>query len=128
MLGDHSPERPGIWRACGRSLIENGRCSMQQRRIDGIAVTNDPSDVRGGPVDLSRLDSVEMSHRPFQRDHMAAVVTHDAFRLTSRARRIKDIKGVGGRQGHAIGALSGPNGCPAQRCPIVISLRYYGRL
>ena len=75
---------------------------MQQRRIDDVAVAHHPADVGGGPIDLARLDAVEILHRPFERDHVAAIVAHDALGSSGRSRGVEDVERIGRRDRHAI--------------------------
>src|SRR6266436_3531980 len=49
VFADHTPERTGIGRANRLALIENGRTAVQKRPIDGVAVADDPADVRSRP-------------------------------------------------------------------------------
>ena len=62
-----------------------------------------PADVRGGPEHLARLDAVEVAHRPFQRDHVAAIVAHDALGLAGRARGVEHVERIGRGDRHALG-------------------------
>ena len=80
---------------------------MEQRRVDDVAVAHHPADVGGRPIDLAGLDAVEIFHRPFQRDHVAAVIAHHAFRPAGRARRIKNVERIGGSDRDAVGRLAG---------------------
>src|SRR5262244_1112711 len=73
-----------------------------QRCINDVAVADHPADVGGGPIDLARLDAVEIVHRPFERDHVAAVIAHDAFGPSGRARGVEDVERIGRRHWHAI--------------------------
>src|SRR5215470_10959332 len=60
------------------------------------------TDVGAAPPDLARLDAVEVAHRPFERDHVAAVVAHDAFGPSGRPRRVEDVERIGRCHRHAI--------------------------
>ena len=68
------------------------------------------------------FDAVEILHRPFQRDHVAAVVAHHAFREAGRAGRVEDVERVGREHRHA-----GPRGLArdqrvvARRRPVVVA-------
>src|SRR5437763_2712083 len=102
MLGDDAPKRAGIRRAHRLAFVEDGGAAMQQRRIDDVAVADHPADVGRGPVDLTRVDAVEVLHGPFQRNHVAAVVAHHAFGYSGRARSVEDVEWISRRNRHAI--------------------------
>ena len=117
MLADDAPEGAGVGRADGLAFVHDRRRAVQQRRIDDVAVADDPADVGGGPEDFARLDVVVIVHDPLQRHHVAAVVAHDAFRLAGGAGCVEDIERVGGIDRNALGAESsgfrgGDGGCP----------------
>ena len=75
---------------------------MEQRRVDDVAVADHPANVGGGPVHLTRLDAVEVPHRPFEGNQVAAVVAHHALGPPGGARGVEDVERVGGRDRHAI--------------------------
>src|SRR3546814_3442398 len=85
MVGDHAPEDAGVRRADRLALEQDRGAAMEQRRVDDIGVTDHPADVRGRPVDLARLDAVDVAHRPFERDDVPAVVADDDLRLAGRS-------------------------------------------
>ncbi len=102
--GDDAPEHAGIGRADRLALEDDRRAAMQQRRVDDVAVADDPADVASRPT----------SRRPDRRrrrafiDHLsatsvAAVVAHHALRLARGARGIEDVERVGRGDGHAVG-------------------------
>ena len=99
-----SPARRRRHRACQPACPRRRPSSLRAAaaRAD-VGVAHDPSDIRGGPEHLARLDAVVVPHRHFQRDHVAAVVAHDAFRLPRRARRIEDVERIGRGDWHACG-------------------------
>ena len=74
---------------------------MQQRAIDDVGMADHPADVGGRPESLARLDAEFVPHRPFQRDHVAAIVAHDPLGLAGRARRVDDVERIGGGDRHA---------------------------
>ena len=76
VLGDHAPECAGIGRADRLALVHDRGRAVQQRAVDDVAVADHPADVGAAPPDLARLDAIEVEHRPFQRDQMAAIVAH----------------------------------------------------
>ena len=97
VLGDHPPERAGIGRANGLSFVKDRGAAVEQRRIDDVAVADNPANVGGGPVHLTWLDAVQVPHRPFEGNQMAAVVAHHALGSPGGARCVEDIERVGGR-------------------------------
>ncbi len=105
MIGDHPPERARVRRPDRLALVEHGGTAVQQRRVDDVGVADDPADVGRRPPHLARLDPVDVVHRPFQRDRMATVVTHDPLRPAGGARGVEDVERVGGRHRHALGRL-----------------------
>ena len=102
VLGDHAPERAGVGRAHGLPFVKDRGAAVEQRRVDDVAVADHPADVGGGPVHLPRLDAVEVPHRPFERNQVAAVVAHHALGPPGGARGVEDVERVGGRDRHAI--------------------------
>ncbi len=78
---------------------------MEQRRIDDVGMADHPADIARRPIDLARIGAVEILHRPFERDHVAAIVAHHALGDAGRARGVEDIKRVGGGDGHALAGL-----------------------
>ena len=107
VLGDHAPERAGVRRADRLALVEHRGAAVEQRRIDDVAVADHPADVGRRPPGLARLDAVEVLHRPFQRDHVAAVVAHHALRPAGRARGVEDVERIGGGDRHAVEPIAG---------------------
>jgi hypothetical protein len=85
VLLDHAPEGTGVGRPHRLPLVEDGRAAVEQGRVHGVRVPDGPADVRRGPIDLAGVDVVDVLHRPRERDRVAAVVAHDAFRLTRRS-------------------------------------------
>ncbi len=105
VLGDDAPERAGVRRADRLALVHDRGRAVKQRRIDDVAVADHPADVGGAPPHLARLDVVEILHRPFERDHVAAIVAHHAFRDAGGARGVEDVERIGGEHRHAVGGL-----------------------
>ncbi|OIQ70140.1 hypothetical protein GALL_482510 [mine drainage metagenome] len=92
---------------------------MDQRRVADIAVTNDPANVRGGPEHLARLDTVDVLHRPVQRDKVARRGAHHAFGLAGGAGGVKDIGRVVALDRHAFGGLDAVlEGMPGEIAPL----------
>ena len=94
---------------------------MKQRRIDDVAVADHPADIGAAPPDLPRLDTVEIEHRPFQRDQMAAIVAHHAFGFAGGARRIKNVERIGRQHRHARRGFFCYDRGAAQFGPVVIT-------
>jgi hypothetical protein len=107
VLGDHAPHRAGIGCADRLALVKDRGAAMEQRRIDNIAVAHHPADIGGRPPHLARIDAVEVLHRPFERDHVAAIVAHYALRLAGRAGGINDVERIGGGDRNAVRGLAG---------------------
>ena len=74
---------------------------MEERRVDDVGVADDPADVGSRPVDLARIDPVDVLHRPGERDRVAAVVADDALRLAGRPGGVEDVERVGCFDGDA---------------------------
>ncbi len=121
VLGDHPPERARIRRADRLAFIHDRSRAMEQRAVDDIAVADHPADVGGAPPDFTRLDAVEVEHRPLQRDQMPAIVAHDALGNAGRARCVEDVERIGRQHGHAIGGFPRLDGGLAQVSPVVIA-------
>ncbi len=117
VLGDHAPERAGVGRADRLALVEDRGAAVQQRRIDDVAVADHPADVGGRPAALAGLDAVVVLHRPFQRDHVAAVVAHHALRDAGRAGGVEDVERIGGHQRHRLEHVLAPRPAPRPRSP-----------
>src|SRR5262249_38064361 len=96
VLRDHAPERAGIGCADGLAFVKYGRVSVCQRSINNVKVPDGPAEIGSRPKDLARLDTINILHGPLERDEMSAVITHDAFRNSSRARRVQDVQRIGG--------------------------------
>ncbi len=102
MFRCHAPECAGVRRADGLALEQHRRVAVQQRPVDDVGVTDDPADVGRGPVDLARLDAVDVLHGPVERHRVAAVVAHDALRLAGRAGGVQNVERVGRVDGHTV--------------------------
>ena len=92
---DHPPERAGVRRPDRLPLVEHRRAAVEERRVDDVRVPDDPADVGRGPVDLARLDVIDVRHRPRERDRVAAVVADDPLRLPGRAGGVEDVERIG---------------------------------
>ena len=94
---------------------------MKQRPVDDVAVADHPADVGAAPPHLAGLDAVEIEHRPFQRDQMAAIVAHHAFRFARGARGVEDVERIGREHRHARRGFFRGDGFAAQFGPVVIA-------
>ena len=75
---------------------------MHERAVDDVGMPDHPADVGSGPPHFARIDAVEIFHRPFERDHVAAIVAYHALRPAGRARRVKNVERIGRRDRNAI--------------------------
>ena len=73
-------------------------------------------------------DAVEILHRPLERDHVAAIVAHHAFRDARRARRIENVERVGGGDRHALAGLGVVDRVLPHRAPVMVAARRQLRL
>ncbi len=97
MPGSGSPSIPRV----GRPFVQHGRHPAQQRRVDDVAVADDPADVARGEdrataghrvhraVDAGRIEDVLDRRR--ERDRVAAGVALHALRRAGRAARVEDV-------------------------------------
>ena len=116
VLGHHPPEGAGIGRAHWLALVQYGRAAVDERRIDDVGVADHPADVGRRPIDFARRDAIDVLHRPFERDHVAAIVADDALGLAGGSGGIEDVERVGG--GHrdtGLGAARRPAPSPSPR-------------
>ena len=96
---------------------------MDQRRVHDVAVADHPADVGSSPEHLARGDAIEVLHRPFERDHVAAVVAHDALRPPGRARCVENVERIGRGKRHAVRLLRVLEAVVAQRLPVMVAAR-----
>jgi hypothetical protein len=64
VLGNHAPEGPRIGRADGLALIDNRRRPNDERRVDDVGMTDDPSNIGGGPKHIAGANAVNAFHGP----------------------------------------------------------------
>ncbi len=102
MLGNDAPKSAGVRRADRLAFEQHRRATMQQRRIDDVGVADHPADIGSRPERLARFDAEFVLHRPFEHDHVAAVVAHNAFWLAGRSGCVKNIERVRSLYRHAI--------------------------
>ena len=105
VLRDHAPEGAGVGRADRLALVEDRGAAVQQRRVDDVGMADHPADVGAGPPDFAGVDAVEILHRPFERDHVAAVVAHHALGDAGGAGGVEDVERIGGGDGDALAGL-----------------------
>ena len=122
VLGDHAPERAGVGRADRLALVEDRGAAVKQRRVDDVRMADHPADIGRRPIHFTGFDAVEILHRPFERDHVAAIVAHDALGPAGGAGRIENIERVGRRDRHAIVGRAGINErVIAHRGPVAVA-------
>jgi hypothetical protein len=102
VLRDHPPEHAGIRRSDRLALEQHRGAAAHQRSVHDVGMAHHPADVGRRPVDLPRLDAVDVLHGPLQRDQVPPVITHDALRLAGRARGVEDVERVVGIHRHAV--------------------------
>jgi hypothetical protein len=85
MLGDQPPESAWVGSADRFALVKNRRVPIEKRSIDNVGVAHYPTDVRGGPEDFTRFDTVDIFHTPLERNQMAAIIADDSFGKTRGA-------------------------------------------
>ena len=105
VIGADAPERAGVGRADRLAFVQDRGAAVEQRRVDDVGVADHPADVGARPPDFAGIDAVEVLHRPFERDQVAAIVAHHAFRDAGRAGGVEDVERIGGEHGHAFGGL-----------------------
>ena len=128
VLRDQAPEGAGVGRADRLALVEDRRAAVEQRRIDNVGVADHPADVGARPPHLARRNAVEILHRPLERDHVAAIVAHHAFRDSRGARRIENVERVGGGDRHALAGLGVVDRVLPHRAPVMVAARRQRRL
>ena len=94
MLLDDPPENAGVRRSDRLALEQDRRASGDQRRIDDVGMPDHPADVGCRPVDVTRLDIIDVRHRPLQRHRVPAIVADNAFRLAGGTRGVEDIERI----------------------------------
>ena len=114
MFGNNAPKGAGIGRANRFALIQDGCAAVEERGINNIRMTHNPTHVRRGPVHLAGFDIVYIFHAPLEGDQVSAIVAHDTFWHTGRAGCLQNIEGIGGRDGYAVNRF----GCCHQFRPI----------
>ena len=108
MLGNDAPESARIGCSDGFAFVKNGGASVKKRSIDNIGMADNPADIGGGPENFARFDIVDVLHRPFQGNGMAAVIPHDAFGFARCSRSVQNIERVSrgdGYTGHSLGVF-----------------------
>ena len=121
VLRNHAPERAGIGRADRLAFVEDRRAAVEQRRIDNVGVADHPADIGARPPHFAGSDAVEILHRPFERDHVAAIVAHDALWNAGRARRVENVERIGGGDRHAFAGLGVVDRVLPHLAPVMIA-------
>ena len=103
MLLDDPPEGAGVGRAYGLALEHDRGATVQQGRVDDVGVADHPSDIRGRPVHLARLDIVKVFHCPLERHRVPAIVANGTLGPAGRTGGVEDVKRVSGLDRHAVG-------------------------
>src|SRR4029453_17105574 len=75
---------------------------MEQRTVHAIRVPHRPAQIRRSPVDLARLDPVDVAHAPGEGNEVAAVIAHDALGISGGARGVDDVERIGGEEWNAV--------------------------
>ena len=92
-----SPARTRRHRACPRASLRKGsRCSRGTAAHRRCSCGRLPSRRRKRPSTPHPARHVEVPHRPFESNQMAAVVAHHALGSPGGARCVEDIERVGG--------------------------------
>ena len=107
MLRNHAPESASVRGADGFAFVQDRSVSMEERAIDDVGVANDPTDVGSGPENVTGIDAINIFHRPFKGNGMAAVITDNAFGFAGGAGGVEDVERISGGDGHAIVRLCG---------------------
>ena len=100
---DDRPETIGL-RTIRRPFIHEAGGAALQRPIHDIAMPSDPADVGGTPVGIFFAQVKNIFRREISSHRVATGGVHNAFRLTRRARSVKNVQRVFGieRLGRAL--------------------------
>ena len=128
VLGADAPERAGVGRADRLALVQDRGAAVEQRRIDDVGVADHPADVGARPPHFARADAVQILHRPFERDHVAAIVAHHALGNSGRAGGVENVERIGGGDRHAFGCLGEVDGVLPGFAPVVVAACHEVRL
>ena len=101
MLGNDAPESAGVGRADRLALEQDRGAAGEQRRVDDVGMADHPADIGSGPEHFAGLYAELVFHRPSERDHVAAIVAHDALGLAGGAGGVEDIERIGCGDRHA---------------------------
>ena len=85
VFGYHTPERARVGRSDRLAFVEHRRITIEERRVDNIRMTNDPTHIGRRPVHISRFDAIDVSHGPLQGDDMTGIVPDHTLGLTGRS-------------------------------------------
>jgi hypothetical protein len=116
VLLDDLPPAPAVGRV-RRALVEHLGRPVGQRTVDDVAVTGDPADIGGAPIDVGlgvQVEHVLMGEGRL--GEVAAARVEDALRLAGRARGVEDEQRVLRREslGLVLGVDAGHRLVPPQ--------------
>ena len=119
VLFAHRPEAIIVWIVWNTFEDQRGR-PIKKRSVHDIAVTRDPSDVGGAPVNLARAIVEDVAERCFGPDRVAACRVNDSLGAAGRSRGIENEQWIFCRHG-----LAGAGGFDVGRqlvIPVIPSL------
>ena len=108
-------------RVVERALEHDRRAAGDQRRVDHVAVADDPADVRGRPPDVVRLQPEAPAAHAGDVDLIAAVRVDRQLGLGGRARGGQDERRLVGLHRARCRAVTGPSPRLEERRPSVRS-------
>jgi len=91
IFGNDAPERAGVRCTDRLAFVYHCGVAVEQRGINNIGVSDDPANIRCGPVNIAGLCPVDMGHAPLKRNDAAARVSNHALWLSGRSRRIQNV-------------------------------------
>ena len=119
VFGNDPPKCRCVGRSDRLAFEHHTRVAGKQWRVANVGVAHDPSDVGGGPKDLSGIHSVNVLHRPLQSDQMAGGRPKDAFGLPGRPGGIEDVRGMRSFDRDAVGGFRAGNElAPVEIAPV----------
>ena len=94
MLFYNAPERTRIRGSDRFAFKEYGCAALEQGPVNNVAMTNNPADIRRGPLDFAGMGIIDIPHAPLKRHPMATIIAYNSFRFACRARCIQNIERV----------------------------------
>mmetsp|Transcript_8250 Transcript_8250/g.30155 ORF Transcript_8250/g.30155 Transcript_8250/m.30155 type:complete len:565 (+) Transcript_8250:713-2407(+) len=85
----HDRPAPSRVRVRRHALEHHRRRPREQRPVDDVGVSGDPTDVRGAPVNLPRLVVERVLERRVRADHVPRGGVHDPLRLSRAPGRVQ---------------------------------------